>query len=60
MKMVLDVRSGIMTKCDFCTRYHNDKCYWLSAMAATSDCERAIKRMTKALQNIGNKKKKKL
>lgn len=49
-----------MTKCDFCTRYHNCRCYWISAMATTLDCERAIKRMIKALQNIGNGKKKTL
>lgn len=47
-----------MTKCDFCTRYHNGKCYWRSTMAAASDCERAIKRMIKAFQSISGDKKK--
>lgn len=41
-----------MTKCDFCPKYHNGKCFWLSAVAATYDCEKAIKRMIEALQNV--------
>ena len=40
-----------MTKCDFCTMsYSNGKCYWSSRVAAEDDCEKAIKRMVKALQ----------
>lgn len=47
-----------MTKCDFCTMYHNGKCFWTSVTTAESDCEKAIERMIKALQNIGSDKKK--
>ena len=46
-----------MTKCDFCTQYHNGKCFWVTATAAQSDCERAIKLMIKTLQSIGINKK---
>ena len=46
-----------MTKCDFCTKYHNGKCYWSSSMAASLDCEKAIERMIKVLQSIGEDKK---
>ena len=46
-----------MTKCDFCTQYHNNKCFWVTVTAAQSDCERAIKRMIQTLQSIGINKK---
>jgi len=57
MKLSLISGGEKMTKCDFCTKYHNGKCFWTSASAATSDCEKAIKLMIKTLQNIGIDKK---
>lgn len=49
-----------MTKCDFCTQSSpSGKCFWSSQPLREDDCEKAIERMTKALQNIGNNKNKK-
>lgn len=46
-----------MTKCDFCTKSDvNGKCFWKSQSARETDCEKAIKKMTKALKEMGNKK----
>lgn len=44
-----------MTKCDFCTKFHNGKCYWLSTLCAESDCKKAIELMTRALRGVGIK-----
>lgn len=48
-----------MTKCDFCTKFHNGKCFWSNALLASTDCEKAINSMTKALRNIDIMKGKK-
>ena len=43
-----------MTKCDFCTKSMNGKCWWtLQVYAKEKCCLEAIKRMTEALKNVG-------
>lgn len=43
-----------MTKCDFCVYLEPTKgCYWANQSLRENDCERAIKRMEKALATIG-------
>lgn len=51
-----------MTKCDFCTQSSpSGKCYWSMQSLRADDCEKAIKRMVKALgeEKRAEKKKKK-
>lgn len=53
-------RTISMTKCDFCTKSGpNGKCFWSVQAQRESDCEDAIKRMSKALRGDDDKKKKK-
>ena len=50
-----------MKKCDFCTMSDpSGKCFYLSTMARKSDCEKAIKQMTKALQGMEYDKRRKI
>ena len=43
-----------MTKCDFCIYLEPMKgCYWANQSLREDECERAIKRMEKALTTIG-------
>ena len=50
-----------MKKCDFCAMSDpSGKCFYLSTMARKSDCEKAIKQMTKALQGAGYDKRRKI
>lgn len=49
-----------MTKCDFCTMSSpSGKCYWSMRSLREDDCEKAIKRMIKALgeEKVTEKKK---
>ena len=48
----------MMTKCDFCTESSpRGVCFWNTVGARRSYCEKAIERMTKALQQSKDKKK---
>ena len=50
-----------MKKCDFCAMSDpSGKCFYLSTMARKSECEKAIKQMTKALQSIGYDRRRKI
>ena len=49
-----------MTKCDFCAKYHNNRCDWILDKDAIPDCEKAIERMITVLQNIDCDKRKML
>lgn len=47
-----------MKKCEFCTKSSpTGNCFWESQMAREKDCEKAIKRMSKALEMERSKKK---
>ena len=49
-----------MTKCDFCTCSDSKgNCIWSSWTGRHRDCEKAIEKLTKALQGIGQIKDKK-
>ena len=50
-----------MKKCDFCAMSDpSGKCFYLSAMARKSECEKVIKQMTKALQGMEYDKRRKI
>lgn len=45
-----------MTKCNFCPMSSpSGKCFWTSQVAREDDCEKAINKMTKALQKQNKK-----
>lgn len=49
-----------MTKCDFCEQSSpSGKCYWSTQVSREYDCEKAIKRMIKALQGAESNNKRK-
>lgn len=41
-----------MTKCDFCTKSHEGKCFWTFQSEREADCKEAIELMIKTLSNI--------
>lgn len=41
-----------MTKCDFCIKSHEGKCFWNFQSERETDCKEAIKLMIKTLSNI--------
>lgn len=41
-----------MTKCDFCPKSYEGKCYWNSQPFREEDCKKAIELMIKALSKL--------